>query len=139
MVAIPTGWAHCNGQTVTINGVSRVTPDTRGKYVLGASTDDTGSSGYTGSTVRPGTISGTKTHDHANGGGADVSIAALSGTVTTTSFGAAAGAFGLAVSGTYSLSIANHNHTATLTGSTQASTESARPIEAALLVIIKVD
>ena len=140
--AVPTGWDLCDGRTVTVNGSPYVTTDTRGKYLMAAAAEDTGSSGYTGSTVRPGVISGQKTHQHANGGGVTIDTAYATGTVTISNlgitYGAAAG-FNPAAAGTYNLSINGHAHTGSLSGNTGASVDSARPIEAAFLLIIKVD
>lgn len=142
VVAIPTGWALCNGQTVMINGVPRATPDSRGKYLLCAAVDDTDSSGYTGSTVRPGQIAGTKTHQHGQGGTISIGATFVTGSVTVSPEGflvnggtqAQVGA-----DGTYSINTNAHNHSASISGNTQDNTESTRPIEVGLLLIIKVD
>lgn len=38
---IPTGWALCNGQTVTIGSVIYTTPDLRDRFILGSGSDTT--------------------------------------------------------------------------------------------------
>jgi len=140
MAAVPAGWEPMDGRTVTINGVSKVTKDTRGKYLLCAAENDTGSSGYTGSTVRPGAISGTKTHQHTNAGAVTIGNTVVSGSVATSGFGVQGGASGIgAINSTYPISTTAHNHTASLSGSTAASAESSRPIHVSFLMIIKVD
>jgi hypothetical protein len=137
---IPTGWEPCDGRTVTINGASYVTPDTRGKYLMCAAEEDTGSSGYTGSTVRPDTVAGAKTHAHSNSGTITVNNTTVTGSVSTSPSGVTAGGgFNAAVHGTYSITTNAHNHAATISGSTFSSSEAARPIEVAQLLIIKVD
>lgn len=142
-VPIPTGWAICNGSSVTINGVSRTTPDSRGKYLLCASTAamDSGSSGYTGSTVRPGTVSGVKNHAHGQGGVVTIGATVSGGTVTLTNAGGFASGFAgsAALPAAYALSMNAHAHSASISGNTQSSNDTDRPIECALLMIIKVD
>lgn len=128
-VPIPTGWAECKGQSVTINGATRTAPDARGKYLLCAAEDDTGSSGYTGSTVRPGQIAGTLTHQHTQQGTFTSNNKSPGGTVAVQS-----GSGVTVVNGNM-----NHNHDVTISGNTAASTEASRPVEVALTLIIKVD
>jgi len=139
LAAIPTGWAAMDGQTVTINGVSKVTLDTRGKYLMCAAVADSGSSGYTGATVRPGTVSGTKTHQHAQGGAVTNSYDYATGSISSGAVLAGSGGFAAAQNGTISFTPAPHSHSASLSGNVQANTEDQRPIEAALLLIVKVD
>ncbi|MBX9687749.1 MAG: hypothetical protein K2X27_13670 [Candidatus Obscuribacterales bacterium] len=141
MASVPTGWAAMDGQTVTINGVSKVTLDTRGKYVLAAAQADSGSTGYTGSTVRPGTVSGVKNHSHGQGGTVSVNYATSSGTVNISQSGTFNAGFQVAAAlpATYSLSMSPHNHAASISGNTQSTADSDRPIECAFLLIIKVD
>lgn len=140
MAAIPTGWAAMDGQSVTINGVSKTTIDTRGKYVLAAAENDSGSSGYTGSTVRPGTVAGTKNHTHANGGTITVGQTTAGGSIvasgTPVQFGGSATA---TVNGSATFFGSSHNHLADIGGNTQGMTDANRPIECAFLLIIKVD
>lgn len=136
---IPSGWAHCNGQTVTINGSPYTTVDSRGKYLLCASTDDTGSSGYTGSSVRPGTTAGVKTHQHAQAGTVTVNGASATGTISSTAQGSSSGVLTNMRYGTASFNPTPHAHSATIAGNTQSSAEDQRPIETALLLVIKVD
>lgn len=140
LAAVPSGWEPMDGRTVTINGLSKVTLDTRGKYVLAAAEADTGSSGYTGATVRPGTIAGTKTHTHGNSGTVTVAGTTASGSVSSAGIAVASGGAGTAaIQGTLNFTGNNHAHVASISGSTQANAESVRPIECALLLIVKVD
>lgn len=144
MAAIPVGWEPMDGRTVTINGISKVTPDTRGKYIVAAAQSDTDSSGFTGSTVRSGTVGGTKVHTHPIGSGVvTIQNASPTGIATSSSSayvpgeGAASGSF--APSGTFPVSGLTHNHNAVLSGNTQANQEAVRPIGISLICIIKVD
>jgi len=138
--AIPAGWAAMDGSVVTINGSPYTTPDTRGKYLLCAAVADAGSSGFTGSTVRPGVISGSKTHQHTNAGSVSISSVVVTGSVATSGFGVQGGSSGIgAIHGTYPITANAHNHTGTLAGSTAANTEASRPIHVSLIAIIKVD
>lgn len=142
VVAIPTGWVECKGQSVTINTVSRTAPDPRGKYLLCGTTDDAGSSGYTGSTVRPGTIAGTLTHQHTQQGTVTSANKASGGNVNVSNLNAAnppVGGGNVGAANNYSVTGTSHNHDVTLSGNTAASTEASRAIEVALILIIKVD
>lgn len=140
LASIPTGWAAMDGGSVTINGVVKTTLDTRGKYLMCAAVSDTGSSGYTGATVRAGTVSGTKTHQHGQGGAVTVDYNSAYGTVSSgLGFATSGGGVSAAVYGTLAFTPAAHNHSGSLSGSVQANTEAERPIEAALLLIVKVD
>ncbi|MBS2008249.1 MAG: hypothetical protein JST01_14470 [Cyanobacteria bacterium SZAS TMP-1] len=139
MAAIPAGWAAMDGSNVVINGVTKTTVDTRGKYVLAAAVSDSGSSGYTGSTVRPGTTAGVKTHQHAQGGTVTVNGASATGTISSTAQGSSSGVLTNMRYGTASFNPTPHAHSATIAGNTQSSAEDQRPIETALLLVIKVD
>lgn len=139
MAAIPTGWAPMDGRTVTINGVSKVTIDTRGKYLLCAAQADAGSSGYTGATVRPGTVAGTKSHVHDQGGSVVIGAAGSNDSIGATGIAVGAGPYaGSAVASAY-LVPGSHSHAGGLSGSVQNNSEDQRPIEVALLIIVKVD
>lgn len=129
---IPAGYALCNGQTVTVNGAPFVTPDTRGKYLLCAAVDDTSSTGYTGSSVRPGQIAGAKNHAHTQQG--TVSTQA-SNPGTNTSIERGTGTL-VAAKGPGSL---QHAHNVNLSGNTTGMADADRPIGVAILVAIKVD
>lgn len=132
LAAIPSGWEPCDGRTVTINGVSKVTKDTRGKYLLAAAEDDTGSIGYTGVTVRPGVISGTKTHSHAFSAGFTTNASAP-GSNTSINNGSSV------LIGVKSNASLSHQHTGSVSGNTSANNELARPLGISFLVIVKVD
>lgn len=127
---VPAHWAICNGQTVTINGGSFTTPDCRGKYLIGASLDDTGSAGYTGAGVVAGAVGGAKTHNHTQQG-------TLATTSNSTGGSILAGTSGgqIAVKNTTT----NHSHNVTLSGNTVDNTEASRPLSVAAIVAIKVD
>lgn len=126
---IPAGYELCDGQTVTINGSPYVTPDCRGKFLLGASTNDTGSAGFTGADVVAGTISGAKTHTHTQQGTFGSNSANPGSTVNVNAGATYAARYG-------SL---NHSHSTTISGATVANTEASHPISVAILVAIKVD
>lgn len=132
LAAIPTGWEPCDGRTVTINGVSKVTKDTRGKYLLAAAIDDTGSIGYTGATVRPGVVGGTKTHNHSFSVGFTTANSSPGSNVSVNNGSSI-------LIGVKSNAALTHNHTGTVAGNTSASSEAARPLGISVLVIVKVD
>lgn len=132
MAAIPAGWVPMDGRTVTINGVSKVTADTRGKYVLAASLDDTGSTGYTGVNSAPGAAGGTKTHQHSY---------SVNGTTGNTNPGTntAVNNGSSVIIGVKSNAALSHTHTVNINGNTGANLETSRPVGISLLAIIKVD
>lgn len=126
---IPAGWVQMTGQTVTVNGASFVTPDTRGHYLMCASTNDTGSAGYTGCT--PGSVAGSQQHSHSQ-----------SGTFTTASSGTLGAGINVAA-GVGSTVKQNttlaHTHTVSISGNTGSMAVANRPLQVALLACIKVD
>lgn len=129
---VPAGWEVMAGQTVTINGGSFVTPDTRGKYLMCASQDDTGSGGYTGAGVVAGATAGAKQHNHVQSG-TFITTASNPGSNAASQIGSGA------VFNYKSNATLNHQHNVTISGTTGQMAEANRPIQIALLAAIKVD
>lgn len=129
---VPTGWQPMDGRTVTINGDPYVTEDTRGKYLMCGATDDTGSAGFIGATVRPGASGGTKTHTHTYSGGGSTG-STNPGSNTSINNGSSV------LIGVKSNAGLSHVHSYSYTGTTAANAEASRPISIAELMIIKVD
>lgn len=129
---VPTGWEPMDGRTVTINGDDYVTEDTRGKYLMCGATDDTGSVGFTGASVRPGASGGTKTHTHTYSGGGSTG-STNPGSNTNINNGSSL------LVGVKSNAALSHVHSFNWSGTTAANSEASRPLSIAELMIIKVD
>lgn len=127
---VPTGWEVCTGQTVTINGSSFVTPDCRGRYLLCAAVSDSGSTGHTGSTVRPKATGGLTDHTHTQQGTFGSTTSSPGGSTT------AQAGFTTSVQPAGALS---HNHNVTISGPTGLADSGWRPVSVAALLAIKVD